>query len=113
MLLTSLILGLLYWQWQPMTGVVWAVGDSFWGPVLWIVFSLGWAIVLIATINIGHFELFGLQQVIQNLSRKEPAATQFKQPCLYKWVRHPIMLGFIIAFWATPMMPQAISSSPL
>ena len=103
-LFASLLLLLLYWQWQPMTGTVWTVAEPVWRTVLWVVFTIGWGIVLLSTFMIGHFDLFGLNQVLLNWRRQEPPAPEFKEPGFYKLVRHPIMVGFIIAFWATPDM---------
>ena len=103
-LAASLLLGLLYWQWQPMTDTVWAVADPTWRGVLWAVFAIGWGIVLLSTFMISHFELFGLTQVVRNFQRREAPGVEFKEPGFYKLVRHPIMVGFIIAFWATPDM---------
>jgi protein-S-isoprenylcysteine O-methyltransferase Ste14 len=87
-----------------MTGAVWTVTDPVWSVVLWAVFAIGWLIVLLSTFMIGHFELFGLTQVWLNLQGKLPGAPEFKAPGFYKLVRHPIMVGFIVAFWATPAM---------
>ena len=103
-LFASLLLLLLYWQWRPMTGTVWSVTDSTWSSVLWAVFGFGWIVVLLSTFMIGHFHLFGLTQVSLNLSGGEPEPVTFKSPGFYKLVRHPIMVGFIVAFWATPEM---------
>ena len=103
-LLASLLLLLLYWQWQPMTDPVWNVTDPAWSAVLWAVFAIGWLVVLLSTFMIGHFDLFGLKQVLMNLRNVPPVAPVFKCPGFYKLVRHPIMVGFIIAFWATPVM---------
>ncbi len=103
-LFASLLLLLLYWQWQPMTETVWSVAEPVWRTVLWVVFAIGWGTVLLSTFMIGHFDLFGLNQVFLNWRRQEPPAPQFKMPGFYKFVRHPIMVGFIIAFWATPDM---------
>ena len=103
-LLSSLALMLLFWKWQPLGGVVWSVENQIGAGVLLALFALGWLIVLLSTFMIGHFELFGLTQVYENLKGRVPAAAEFKEPGFYKLVRHPIMLGFIIAFWATPVM---------
>ncbi|MEJ2760138.1 MAG: NnrU family protein [Gammaproteobacteria bacterium] len=103
-LLSSLVLILLYWQWRPMTGTVWNVENDIGSMILTALFWAGWVIVLLSTFMINHFELFGLQQVYQYLRGRPIAHAEFKTPWLYKLVRHPIMLGFVIAFWATPQM---------
>ena len=103
-LFASLLLLLLYWQWRPMTGTVWSVTGSTSSTILWAVFGVGWIVVLLSTFMIGHFHLFGLTQVSDNLRGSEPEPATFKSPGFYKLVRHPIMVGFIIAFWATPEM---------
>jgi protein-S-isoprenylcysteine O-methyltransferase Ste14 len=103
-LLASLLLAFLFWQWRPMLDVVWSVQNSAASMVLQVVFFAGWAIVLVSTFLIGHFDLFGLRQVYLYQVGKAYASAGFKTPGLYKVVRHPIMLGFIIAFWATPKM---------
>lgn len=103
-LLSSLALILLFWQWRMMPDVVWNVENPAGVYILWALFFLGWATVLMGTYLINHFDLFGLRQV--NLYRRGEKYTElsFGTPFLYKIVRHPIMLGFIIAFWATPRM---------
>ena len=106
-LLSSLALILLYWQWQPMAGMVWGVDNIAVRNVLWALFWIGWAIVLIGTFLINHFDLFGLRQVYLYMKGQEYTNVSFRTPFLYKLVRHPIMLGFIIAFWATPHMSVA------
>lgn len=103
-LFTSLILILLYWQWRPMPEVIWSIESGLWFTLINILFWLGWVIVLISTFMINHFDLFGLRQAYLNLKVEEITPIEFKEPGLYKVVRHPIMLGFIIAFWATPHM---------
>jgi len=103
-LLASLTLALLFWQWRPMLDVVWSVKNSSASLVLQVVFFAGWGIVLLSTFLIGHFDLFGLKQVYLYQVCKAYTSSGFKTPGLYKLVRHPIMLGFIIAFWATPKM---------
>ena len=100
-LLASLMLDLLFWQWQPLLGVIWNVRNSSAVLILQIVFFAGWAIVLISTFLINHFDLFGLRQVYLYQKYKDLG---FRTPGFYRFVRHPIMIGFIIAFWATPKM---------
>jgi len=103
-LLASLLLALLFWQWRPILEVVWSVKNSVASLILQVLFFTGWAIVLLSTFLIGHFDLFGLRQVYLYQIGKAYTTSGFKTPGLYKIVRHPIMLGFIIAFWATPKM---------
>ncbi len=103
-LLASLLLGLLYWQWQPMTSVVWNVENAVGSMFLTGLFWFGWLIVFLSTFLINHFDLFGLRQVYLNLRNKDYTHLEFTTTSLYKFVRHPIMTGFIIAFWATPLM---------
>ena len=106
-LLSSLALILLYWQWQPMNGVVWDVENIAGRNLLWAIFFIGWVMVLVSTFLINHFDLFGLRQVYLYMKAKEYTHIAFRTPFLYKFVRHPIMLGFIIAFWVTPHMTVA------
>ena len=103
-LLSSLALLLIYWQWQPITTIVWEAESKIAIIVLTGIFLLGWLIVLLSTFMINHFELFGLAQIFDNLNNKQTPNPKFQTNYLYKIVRHPIMLGFIIAFWATPTM---------
>lgn len=102
-LLSSLVLLLMYWQWQPMTAIVWELENN-WVLVLTGFFFLGWTIVFLSTFMISHFELFGLTQVFENFKDQQIRSPKFQVNYFYKIVRHPIMLGFIIAFWATPTM---------
>lgn len=103
-LVASLILLLLFWQWRPMTGTVWNVENSIGAGIIWAIFGLGWVMVLVSTFLINHFDLFGLRQVYLHFQDKDYSDVKFQTTGLYKIVRHPIMLGFIIAFWAAPHM---------
>jgi protein-S-isoprenylcysteine O-methyltransferase Ste14 len=103
-LLTSAVLFLLYWQWRPIPAIVWDVPLPVAHLGLWALFWLGWMIVLAGSFMINHFELFGLQQVYRVGRAELRPITDFRMPLLYRLVRHPLMLGFIIAFWAAPTM---------
>lgn len=103
-LLSSLILILLFWQWRPLPDVIWNVKAGLWQGLLMSLFWIGWGIVLLSTFMINHFNLFGLRQVYLHLKDEEITPIKFKEPGLYKYVRHPLMLGFLVAFWATPYM---------
>ena len=100
-LLASLLLALLFWQWKPLLAVIWDVKNPALTLILEILFFAGWATVIVSTALINHSDLFGLRQVYLNQNYTELG---FRTPFLYKFVRHPIMLGFIVAFWATPKM---------
>jgi protein-S-isoprenylcysteine O-methyltransferase Ste14 len=103
-LLASLALALLFWQWRPLPTVVWAVEDPRWATAVLVLSFAGWLLVLLSTLMINHLELFGLQQVAFNLTGRKARLPIFRTPLLYTLVRHPIYLGFIIAFWAAPVM---------
>ena len=103
-LLASLALALLFWLWQPLPAVVWRVADPRLSMALTGLSFVGWLIVLTSTFLINHFELFGLHQVANNLAGRPMPVPRFRTPVFYAFVRHPIYLGFIIAFWATPTM---------
>lgn len=103
-LLASLVLLLLFWQWRPMTGIVWSVENSAGRIALMALFAAGWLIVLLSTFMINHFDLFGLRQVYMYAKNIEPGELNFTTRAFYNFVRHPIMVGFIVAFWATPVM---------
>jgi protein-S-isoprenylcysteine O-methyltransferase Ste14 len=103
-LLASLALILLFWQWRPMPAVVWQVADPAAVIALTALSFVGWVLVFTSTFLINHFELFGLHQVAANLAGRTLPEARFKTPVLYKVVRHPIYLGFIVAFWAAPVM---------
>ncbi|HET9775775.1 MAG TPA: hypothetical protein VFP77_04330 [Gemmatimonadaceae bacterium] len=103
-LCASLVLLLLYALWRPIPNSIWNVTNPTGVMVLWALFGLGWTIVFISTFMIGHFDLFGLKQVWLNMAGRTRSPDSFRTPAFYKIVRHPIMVGFFIAFWATPFM---------
>jgi methanethiol S-methyltransferase len=103
-LLASLVLLLLYWQWRPMPAVVWQIADPRIALAVTVLGFVGWLIVFTSTFLINHFELFGLHQVANNLTGRAMPAPRFRTPLFYGFVRHPIYLGFVIAFWAAPTM---------
>ncbi len=103
-LFSSFVLPLLFWQWRPITGPVWTVSNPAGMAVLHIAFWFGWVLLFASSFMISHFELFGLTQVFARLTRRELPAPRFHTPMLYQHVRHPLYLGFLIAFWATPDM---------
>jgi protein-S-isoprenylcysteine O-methyltransferase Ste14 len=101
---SSLLLLLLYWQWRPLPGVVWHVDNGIVCGLLWMLYFLGWGIVLYSSAVIDHFELFGLRQVWLYFQGREYTTAPFSERSLYRWVRHPLMFGFILAFWSAPTM---------
>lgn len=105
-LLSSLLLLLMNWQWRPMPEVVWHVENPIGRLLLYAISFAGWGLVLYATFLINHFDLFGLRQVWLHYRGRDYSPVRFKETMLYRWVRHPLMLGFIVAFWATPDMTQ-------
>ncbi len=102
-LLSSLALALLLWQWRPLPQIVWATSGLL-AIALQAVFWLGWAVALVSTFLISHFELFGLHQVMARLTGRALPAPSFRTPLLYRYTRHPLYLGFLLAFWAAPAM---------
>jgi methanethiol S-methyltransferase len=102
--LSSAVLVLLYWQWRTMPATIWDVRQPAGRLALWALFWLGWAVALAATFMVSHFDLFGLRQVYLAWRGKPYTHIGFHARLLYRLVRHPLMLGFIIAFWATPTM---------
>lgn len=90
--------------WRPIAQPIWSVANPIAADALWAVFALGWAMVLLSTFLLNHFELFGLQQVYLNLRGRNAADPQLRPPLFYRLVRHPLYTGFLLAFWAIPVM---------
>ncbi len=103
-LASSLALILLFWQWQPLGGVVWEVEHPIGRALLYGGFGVGWALVLAATFVINHFDLFGLRQTWRHFRGLQQEPLQFVTPILYRMVRHPLYVGWLLAFWSTPTM---------
>ena len=103
-LFSSLALILLYWQWRPIPMRLWTIEGTAGRWLLDALFWLGWATVLTSTFLINHFELFGLRQVFAHVRRRSIPPAVFRTPLFYRYVRHPIYLGFLVAFWSTPQM---------
>lgn len=103
-LLSSLALALLFWQWRALPMLIWDIESPVGRGIFFAVSVMGWLLVLIGTFLISHFELFGLRQVWLYARSRKPTEEPFVTRALYRVVRHPLMLGFLIAFWATPAM---------
>ena len=103
-LFASLALDLLFWQWRPLGGIVWSVDTPWLRAAIWTLFAFGWLQVLVMTFYIDHFDLFGLRQVWLHLLGRQYTRVHFATPAPYRMVRHPLYLGFMIAFWAAPTM---------
>jgi protein-S-isoprenylcysteine O-methyltransferase Ste14 len=103
-LLSSLALILLFSQWRPLGGVIWDVKDPVGRALVYSFFGFGWLLVLVSTFLINHFDLFGLRQVYFYLRGREYEALRFVTPGPYKYVRHPLYVGWLFAFWSTPTM---------
>jgi protein-S-isoprenylcysteine O-methyltransferase Ste14 len=98
-------LAFLMWQWRPITEpVVWQAHDALTVNLIWTVFWLGWAVMLTSTFLINHFEFVGVSQVAANLSGSKLPSSEFRTPLFYRYVRHPLYLGLLLGFWATPRM---------
>jgi len=106
-LASSLCLILLFWLWQPMGGGVWDVAGTAFGIALSVLYFVGWAVVLYTTFLIDHFDLFGLRQAWNGFRNRKPAALKFVTPSLYRFVRHPLYVGWLMVFWMTPVMTIA------
>jgi protein-S-isoprenylcysteine O-methyltransferase Ste14 len=106
-LLSSLLLLLLFWQWRPIGGNVWNVENAAGRTAIYAVYAVGCLIVLVSTFLINHFDLFGLRQVFLYLRGKPYSPLGFRTPAFYSFVRHPLYLGWLMVFWATPTMTAA------
>jgi methanethiol S-methyltransferase len=106
-LAASLALLLLFWQWRPIGIQIWSVENAAARVALWTLFATGWATVLTVTFLINHFDLFGLRQVWLPLIGRPYARVPFRTPLPYRFVRHPLYFGFLLAFWMTPTMTLA------
>jgi protein-S-isoprenylcysteine O-methyltransferase Ste14 len=106
-LFSSLALLLLFWQWQPMGGVIWNIGNTYARYGLEALYAIGWVVVLVATFLIDHFDLFGLRQVWLHLIGRPYTASGFRTPGLYRYVRHPLYVGWLLVFWSAPVMTTA------
>jgi methanethiol S-methyltransferase len=103
-LAASLALGLLFWQWQTLPALAWHVSAQPWAALIWVVYAAGWLLAVAATFMIDHLDFLGLRQAYAHIRQRPYQPPRFTERWLYAWVRHPMMLGLIIAFWATPAM---------
>jgi len=103
-LAASVVVALLLWQWRPLPTAVWSVEQPWLRAILWAGYASGWALLLFSTFLLGHFDLFGLRQVLARARRRDYTEPGFRQPLLYRLIRHPLMTGFLIAFWVVPDM---------
>ena len=103
-LAASTALMIMFLFWRPIDTIIWNVSNPILGQLIWLLFWAGWATVLVSTFLINHFELFGLQQAWLHVRGREAAKPEFRTPMFYKYVRHPLYLGFFLAFWAAPEM---------
>lgn len=103
-LAAAVALYVLLQYWHPITGTVWDVRENVAAPAIWALFGIGWAVLLLSTFLINHFELFGLTQAWFHGRTRDSGPPVLREPLFYRYVRHPLYLGFVIAFWATPYM---------
>ena len=103
-LLSSVVLIIMMYYWQPMEGTIWQVQNLLAQQILWVVFGLGWGLVLLSTFLTNHFDLFGLRQGWLHLQKQSYTSVVFTERLFYSSIRHPMMLGLLIAFWAAPVM---------
>ena len=103
-LASTLILVLLMYAWQPIDGIIWQVANPLGIKILWSIFGIGWVLVLLSTFLTDHFDLFGLRQTWLHFVKKTYTSVNFTESLFYQWIRHPMMLGLLLAFWAIPVM---------
>lgn len=103
-LISSVVLIVLMAGWQPMEGILWQVSNPLWVNTIWSLFALAWAIVLFSSFLTDHFDLFGLRQSWLYFVKKSYTPVKFSERLLYRWIRHPMMLGLLVAFWSVPTM---------
>lgn len=103
-LAATVALAIMLRYWHTLGGTIWDVRESAAAPLIWAVFVVGWAVLLLSTFLINHFELFGLSQAWRHGRALEHRPPQLREPLFYRWVRHPLYLGFLLAFWATPYL---------
>jgi len=106
-LFSSLALILMFWLWRPIGGLIWEVHNPTGQAVIYGLYAFGWGLLLLATFLIDHFDLFGLRQVTLYLRGREHENPKFNTPWLYRFVRHPIYVAWLVIFWATPVMTIA------
>src|SRR5690606_29896323 len=103
-LMSCVALALLMWQWRPLPAPVWSVEQPIARTLLWALFATGWLLVPAVTLMIDHFDLFGMRQVWLYFQGRPYTSPAFRITALYHFVRHPLYLGWALAFWATPQM---------
>ena len=103
-MVSNFFMALFFWQWIPMPDLIWEIEGSAGATVMWGLFSLGWVVLVISTLLIDHFDLFGTRQVVLYFLKKPYTPPEFQSRLFYNLIRHPLMLGWLIAFWATPHM---------
>jgi len=103
---SNLVVVLLLWLWRPLPEPVWSVSTGWARTLLWTLYGLGWLLLLLSSVAIGHFDLFGLRQVLARFRGRPYVEPGFSEPLLYRLVRHPLLVGFLIAFWAAPDMSR-------
>jgi len=106
-LFSSLALLLVFWQWRPIGGIVWQVDNDLFFAAMVALYAVGLLIVLVSTFLLNHFELFGLRQVYLHLIGRRHTPLEFDKPFFYKYVRHPLYVGWLLTFWAAPVMTIA------